>query len=90
MDNLNYRKLFQEPRATQLTLLRIQARRKRRLTYDCMNTRVQGEWVYCRKGYKLPSPGRQNSNGLGLLSVLKGRSSQICQKCKDYDGEVTE
>ena len=83
-------KVFQEPMATQITALRIKARQKRRLTYDCLNAIVRNESVRCRKAHKLASVGNRHIPGMGLLSVLKGRSAQICQKCKDYNGEELE
>lgn len=81
---------FQEPKASQLAHMRIKARRKRnvygtkkRLTYDCRNNRVIGAMVEC--------PGHKFKGGMmNLLSVLKGISSDVCQKCKDYNGETTE
>jgi len=77
--------MFEEPMASLLTNSRIEARRKRRLTYDCMNAIVVGQNVVCRKKHKLSF-----TKGLGLLSVLRGRTSLICQTCKDYDEEITE
>lgn len=77
---------FSEPMASELTRLRIQARAKRRLTYDCLNAKVVGGQgkVTCAKKHTFPTIGS------GLLTVLRGRSPQICQNCQDYDEEVTE
>ena len=83
-------KLFKKPAANALTRLRIEARRKHRLTYDCMAAKVHGNRVECAKGHTFPSPGPGQARGLRLESVLTGRSSRVCQGCKDYDGEVTE
>ena len=78
---------------TQVSLLvegRISARHKRRLTYDCMNAIVNQDRVLCKKGHEFPQTTKGQYRGLDLVSVLTGRSSRICQDCKDYDGEVTE
>ena len=83
-------KLFQKSAANALTRLRIEARRKHRLTYDCMNAVVNGCRVICAKGHTFPSPGPGQAKGLRLESVLTGRSSGVCQNCEDYDGEETE
>ena len=83
-------RVFEEPIASELTASRIGARSKRRLTYDCMNAIVAGDRVKCQRGYAFKVPGRGASTGLSLLSVLRGRCSQVCQRCKDYDGEETE
>lgn len=76
---------FEEPLASKLVKLREKVRAKRRLTFDCLNAKVLpiGR-VACSKGHSFPNIGSS------LFSVLKGRSPQICQGCKDYDGEVTE
>lgn len=83
-------KLFQKPVATKLVNMRIHARRKRRLTYDCMKTIVKGDSVACKKGHSFKKVGRRQKEGLSLPSVLRGMSSSVCQKCKDYDEETTE
>ena len=76
---------FTEPMASELTRLRIQARAKRkRLTYDCLNAKVVDGKVTCAKKHPFPTIGS------GLLTVLRGRSPQICQKCQNYDGEEIE
>jgi len=91
------KKLFQEPLATRLAEMRIKARRRlnvfrkrKRLTYDCMKAIVKGDSVVCKKRHKFKMVGRRKKEGLSLLSVLRGMSSSVCQKCKDYDGETTE
>lgn len=88
---------FQEPMASQLVHLRIKARRKlnalrkkKRLTYDCLNAVVKHDSVVCRKRHKFKTQGKRKKPGLSLLSVLRGMSSSVCQTCKHYDGETTE
>jgi len=82
--------IFQEPAATKLAQMRIQKRRHRRITYDCMNSIVQGDSIICKKGHVLKSIGRRKTPGLSLLSVLKGISSSVCKNCQDCDEETTE
>jgi len=84
--------LFQEPMATELTTKRIQARRKRRITYDCMNAIVQGIWVTCKAGHEFRRTGPKSSagTGIGLLPVLRGMASSTCKQCEDYDEETDE
>lgn len=78
--------LFQEPRATELAHMRIKVRRVRRITYDCLNAVVRNDRVVCRLGCAFPSA----RGGLPLLAVLRGRSSSVCQKCPDHNGEGDE
>lgn len=80
--------LFQD--AGWMASLRIKARRKRRLTYDCMNAIVKGDVVLCKEGHHFMTVGRQQKEGFPLFAVLKGRSSSVCQNCKDYNGEENE
>jgi len=82
--------LFLNPMAAELTKYRIRARKKRRLTYDCMKAIVQGDIVVCKKKHRFMKVGRQIKEGFPLLAVLRGRSSSVCQRCKDYDEETTE
>lgn len=82
--------LFQEPTATQLAEMRIHARQKRRLTYDCMNAIVQGDGVVCKKEHEFKPISNRRNKGIALLTVLRGTSSSTCQKCRDYDGEEHE
>ena len=83
--------MFSQDWAEILARKRIRARRKRRLTYDCMNSTPQlGEVVRCKKGHEFPAIGRSEMGGLSLRSVLSGRSSSVCQKCKDFDQETDE
>jgi len=76
---------FYPHKAQELANLRREARCKRRLTYDCMNAIVQGNTVICRNGHQF-----KGNKGMGLLAVLRGRSSSQCQKCTDYDEETSE
>ena len=82
---------FREPQASKLTALRIQARRKHRITYDCMNavTCLQEGVVICKKGHEFKPVGKMQK-GMSLLSVLRGMCSSVCRKCKDYNGEDDE
>jgi len=84
------KKLFQSAKATELTTLRIQKRRKHRLTYDCLNGIVVGNSVACKKGHTFPSIGNRQEAGLAVRTVLSGRSSSACHECDDYDGEENE
>jgi len=82
--------LFKEPAASRLAQLRIKARRKRRLTYDCLSAQVQGDSVICGEGHAFKQIGRRDKGGLSLSFVLRGMSSSVCQKCRDYNGESEE
>lgn len=68
---------FEEPLGSQLEAKRDEARRRRRITYDCFNTVVKGNVVVCARGYF--------STSIPLITVLRGRSSAACAKCPDYD-----
>jgi hypothetical protein len=82
---------FKNPMAAELTKNRIKARQKRRLTYDCMSAIVKGAAVLCKEGHQFLQIGRKpKGNGLSLLSVLNGRSSSVCQNCRDCNQETTE
>ena len=85
------RDTFKNPMAAELIKNRIQARQKRRLTYDCMSAVVKGSAVLCKEGHKFLAVGRKaKGTGLSLLFVLRGRSSSVCQNCRDFDEETTE
>jgi len=74
---------FEEPAATEMVRSRDKSRLRRRIPYDCFNAIVDSkdpERVVCKKGHKL---GRIPS--LLLVSILRGRSSKVCQSCFDYD-----
>jgi len=81
---------FHGAKAEKLALERIKARKTRRLTYDCMNAVVTGDSVICKAGHWLKGSGNRKKPGLQILSVLRGRSSSICQACPDYDKETNE
>jgi len=79
--------IFTEPQASRLARLRITARGKHRIVYDCLNAIVDGDRVKCKKGNII---GRGADGSIGLISVLAGRTALVCQDCKDYDAdEVT-
>jgi len=76
--------LFTEPHASDLAKLRIVARGRRRIIYDCLNAIVDGDKVKCNKGNRL---GRAPDGSMALVSALTGRSALVCQDCKDYDAD---
>lgn len=82
--------IFQEPNASKLAQMRIQKRRLRRITYDCMNSSIHGDIVICKEGHVFKRIGLKKAPGLSVLSVLKGISSSVCKSCQDYDEETTE
>ena len=83
-------KWFKRPKVNELTILRIKARRRRRLTYDCMNGIVKVNTVVCKWGHTFKVMGRRKVPGLPVVGVLGGMSSCMCRACEDYDGEETE
>ena len=83
-------KWFKRPKVDELAILRIKARRWRRLTYDCMNGIVQGNTVVCKRGHTFKVMGKRKTPGLPVVGVLGGMSSSVCRKCEDFDGEETE
>lgn len=76
--------IFTEPQASELAKLRIEARNKRRIPYDCLHAIVDGRKVSCNKGNRI---GTTTDGHLDLVSVLRGRSAKVCQDCKDYDAD---
>ena len=46
-------KYFEEPKVTELERLRDEARKKRRIPFDCWHSKVFGHYVRCAKGYSL-------------------------------------
>jgi len=70
-------KYFEEPLSTQLEGKRDEARTKRRITYDCFHAVASGDGVRCAREHF--------SRSIPLLTVLSGRSTAICMKCRDYD-----
>ena len=81
---------FKRPKVDELTILRIKARRRRRLTYDCMNAVVAGSTVVCKRGHTFKVMGKRKIPGLPVIGVLGGMSSSVCRNCEDFDGEETE
>lgn len=75
---------FIEPQASELAKRRIEARKKRRIPYDCLHAIVDGDFVICGKGNCI---GRATGDSMGLFTVLCGRSALVCQDCKDYDAD---
>ena len=75
-------KVYEEPVASELEQKRLEASRKKRITFSCFNGKVRGDRVFCAKGYRL---GGNKSATMPLLSVLRGMSSGACKSCPDYD-----
>ena len=74
--------LFEEPAASELDKKRETARSKWCITYDCFNAVVRDDRVVCIKGYSLAGKVRKS---MTLLSVLAGRSAQVCKECVDWE-----
>jgi hypothetical protein len=58
---------------------------KKRTLYECSHARVNGELIYCRKGYALCP---QHGNGhLDILHLARGLrlAFKPCQCCLDFD-----
>lgn len=55
----------------------------KRTLYQCLNARVQGNDIRCRKGHPFPNFG----NKISTLRLARGDALQlsICQECNDYD-----
>lgn len=78
-------KVFNEPVATQLERLRAIRRTKHRITYDCFNAIVGADdEVKCRKNHAFLI---KKTGTVSLLTVLKGGSNTICEKCVDFSGD---
>ena len=71
---------FEKPFVTEFEYLRSEARKKRRITFDCFHSKVFSKYVRCAKGHSLR--GKQS---LTTLAVLRGTSSSVCKICPDYD-----
>ena len=76
--------IFNEPEASELAKQRIEAHKKRRITYDCLHAIVDSDKVKCNKGNDI---GTAKDGSMDLVSVLRGRSAKVCQNCKDYDAD---
>lgn len=81
---------FKRKAAEKMADMREKARRRRRIPYDCMNAVVVGGEVVCKLGYRFPPHAHSKKTSMPLLTVLRGRSNIVCQKCRDYDGEECE
>ena len=55
-----------------------------RLTFDCQNTLVKGDRVFCSKGKLL---GQAKDGSLALIVVLRGITSGTCKGCGDYSSD---
>ena len=55
-----------------------------RLTFDCGNTVVKGDRVFCAKGKLL---GQARDGSLALIVVLRGITSGTCKNCGDYSSD---
>ena len=51
------------------------------LTFDCMNTVVKRDRVFCSKGKLL---GQARDGSLALIVVLRGITSGTCRDCEEY------
>lgn len=77
---------FVEPMASSLEGMRAIARTKRHITFDCLNAIVVLSGVKCQCGHRFKRPGDVSGGGsASLLTILRGRSPQVCAKCTDYD-----
>ncbi len=54
------------------------------MTFDCLNTVVKGDRVFCSKGQRL---GQAIDGGLDLMTVLRGVCSGSCKNCESYNEE---
>lgn len=75
--------VFALPASKQLEDMRATRRKKRRITYDCMNAVVQGSKVGCKAGQQI-SKGSGDGRAT-LIAVLRGGSSMTCKTCPYYD-----
>lgn len=79
-----WNKVFTEPKASELAKLRIEARNKHRIPYDCLHAIVDGDRVRCNKGNHI---GSAKDSSTDLVSTLRGRSALVCQNCTNYDAD---
>ncbi len=58
---------------------------KKRTLYECAHARVNGEGVYCRKGYQLSL--RPGNGHLDINRLARGQrlAFKACQDCLDFD-----
>ena len=57
-------------------------RKVRRLTFDCIHSKVNGRRVHCSKGLVL---GQAFDGSVALITVLRGLSSGTCRVCTWYE-----
>lgn len=58
---------------------------KKRTLYDCYHARVNGERIYCAKGYILSAKSGNGHIGIRRLARGEPLALAICQKCADFD-----
>lgn len=68
--------LFSEPLATDMEVLRAEARAKRQIMFDCRNALVRDERLVTCRWHVAPAT---------LRAVLRGRSSGMCARCAFYE-----
>ena len=58
---------------------------KKRTLYECAHARVEGEDIYCRKGY--PLNVRPGNGHVEISQLAKGKrlAFSACQSCPDFD-----
>ena len=78
---LEYGSMFKEPKATNFELMRLDARSRKRIVYDCYNAIVfKVNRARCKAGHSFAS----RVNTMPMEHVLSGRGWAVCQDCKDY------
>ena len=81
MRGIEYVSLFKEPKATNFELMRLTARSRKRIVYDCRNTIVfEADRARCKAGHSFAS----RVNTMPMEHVLSGRGWEVYQDCKDY------
>ena len=58
---------------------------QKRTLYECSHAQVNGDRIYCAKGYQLLSKSADGSIGIGRLIRGKRLAFKICQSCPDFD-----
>ncbi len=53
----------------------------RRLTFDCLNLKCNGDRAYCSIGKRL---GQPKDSSLALITILRGVSCSVCKDCEDF------
>ena len=58
---------------------------KKRTLYECAHARVEGENIYCRKGYQLSL--RPGNGHVDISRLARGQrlAFKTCQDCLDFD-----